>query len=104
MHSSDPGAASYIREGCLRDLDATPDTSGDVIKKLKKRNWAYELTGATAGPPDPSEEHTVPYLVTAMAPLHKPGVAPGDAAIKALRNAVDAANRQDGSGATSTPA
>jgi hypothetical protein len=77
-HSSDPDADWYHRD--KRDhLDSDPDPKLSV--------WGYEATLAVSGTDDPTEPAAVPTLAVGMAPLHKPGQAPGRHAVAALRSA-----------------
>ncbi len=77
-HSSDPDAAWYVR----RDADAHDTDRGFSGRST----WAYELTAVVAGSDDPAEPQAFPSIVTGIAPLHKPGHAPGQNATRALKS------------------
>jgi hypothetical protein len=84
VHSTDPDGAWYVRERDHRDPDTIAELRTLEGKKLRKLIWAEEATLVVMGADDPAEDHTFPYLIVGMAPLHKPGHEVGEKAIVAL--------------------
>jgi hypothetical protein len=74
-YSSDPDADWYHRD--------KRDESGDDGDP-KMSVWGYEATLVVSGNDDPDQPAAVPSMVVGMAPLHKPGTAVGQNAVRAL--------------------
>jgi hypothetical protein len=93
VHSAEPALAWYIREGDHRDVDHVPGPG----KKAPPRKAIYgsELSIAVAGPSEPGPDHTMPYLIVSMAPLHKPGTAIADHTRVLLRSLRDRGHPAD---------
>ncbi len=73
--SSDPDAGWYSRD--KRDAkDGNTDPKVTV--------WAMEASLVVSGSDDPAKPAAMPTLVLGMAPLHKPGMQPGQNAMRAL--------------------
>ena len=78
--AADPDAGLYTR------TDAPDGAKNDQRRepRLRESYWAFEATLVAAGNDDPPEDSAYPALVVGMAPLHRPGVAPGRNAVIAL--------------------
>jgi len=79
-HSSDPDAGWYHR-------DKRKAENGEVSAGMTV--LGYEATLVVSGSDDPSDPSVMPSLVTGMPPLHRPGVEPGQNAIRALTSLRD---------------
>lgn len=77
VHSSDPDAGWYVRQ------DSGTGSNG---ASWRRSVWGYELSIAVSGADHPDQPGAFPSLVVGMAPLHKPGVAPGRNGMRALRS------------------
>lgn len=83
-HASDPDAGPYIRDVDHRDPASTYAVPG---RKVKKTMFAHELSITIIGPDALSDDDgTFPGLISAMAPLHRPGADPGHNGVVALRS------------------
>ena len=79
-HSSDPDAEWYVR----REVSGDP-LSGPAAKSV----WAYEASLVVTGSEGGDDATYIPSLIVGMAPLHKPGHAPGANAVVALKSVRD---------------
>lgn len=80
ISSTDPDADWY---------DRTPGREDDGFPRVSRGKWAYELSIAVLGDLDENAVVPRPSFVLAMAPLHKPGKAPGREALHALKSIID---------------
>ncbi len=67
-----------------------------MVGSTQKRSiGGYEASLIVSGCDGRSEPRSFPTLVVGMAPLHKPGVEPGQNAVRALRSIHDLGHRTD---------
>ncbi len=90
VHSADPDAGWYVKEGDHSDIDGLP---GGAPTKLL---WGYEHTLVFAVAATKAERGLFPKLLLGIAPPHRPGESPG-------RNGLTAATEAHHAGRSSGP-
>ncbi len=84
VHSADPDGGFYSRTADGQDANNLVDA---LDRKIKKRFWADEGTFVVTASDEPDEDKDFPHpLIIGMAPLHRPGVEPGENGVRALAN------------------